>query len=166
MRRNPRLIDEMYQKLRGGSWNSRMSRKGRRCQGCSIAKRFSSAEEAAAVGQGQPSSNRARDAMIDLWDKVAKYGLGSSEVMQMIRVMNTDILAPYDIRHLAQVLFQPVQLEVFESIWNQFAIKVIAQNSQLILQDPRCVAGVDVFTGVGKYTDPDVQAGHHQLVLE
>ncbi|TRZ08635.1 hypothetical protein HGM15179_018473 [Zosterops borbonicus] len=105
-------------------------------------------------------------AMVDLRDKVAKYGLGSSEVMQMIRVMNTDILAPYNIRHLAQVLFQPVQLEVFESNWNQFAIKVIAQNSQLIPQNPRCAVGVYVFTGVGEYTDPDVQAALPQLVLE
>ncbi|TRZ10342.1 hypothetical protein HGM15179_016762 [Zosterops borbonicus] len=62
-------------------------------------------------------------AAMDLPDKVAKYGLGSSEVMQMIRVISVDVLAPYDIRHLAQVLFQPVQLEVFEAKWRQLAIE-------------------------------------------
>lgn len=60
---------------------------------------------------------------------MAKYGLGSAEVMQMIRVINADLLAPYDIRHLAQVMFQPVQLEVFEANWMQLAIRVAAHMS-------------------------------------
>ncbi|RMB93002.1 hypothetical protein DUI87_30508 [Hirundo rustica rustica] len=54
-------------------------------------------------------------AVMDLRDKVAKYGQGSSEVMQMIKVINADLLVPYDTRHLAQMLLQPVQLEVFEA---------------------------------------------------
>lgn len=43
----------------------------------------------------------------DLQSKVAQHGLGSPEVMQVIRVMNTELLSPFDIKHLAQVLFQP-----------------------------------------------------------
>lgn len=64
----------------------------------------------------------------DLRDKVAKYGLGSSEVMQVIRVLNTDLLAPFDIKHLCQVLFQLVQFRVFEDNWRQVPDKTTADN--------------------------------------
>lgn len=47
--------------------------------------------------------------------RVAKYGLGSPEVMQILWVIDTDLLAPFDIKYLAQVLFQLVQFGVFES---------------------------------------------------
>ncbi|KAL2311255.1 hypothetical protein Nmel_002952 [Mimus melanotis] len=64
----------------------------------------------------------------DLQDKVAKYGLGSAQVMQIIRVLNTDLLAPYDIRHLAQVLFQSVQFKFFEENWRQMADRAATEN--------------------------------------
>ncbi|KAL2294532.1 hypothetical protein Nmel_008268 [Mimus melanotis] len=64
----------------------------------------------------------------DLQDKVAKYGLGSPQVMQIITALNTDLLAPYDIRHLAQVLFQPVQFKLFEENWRQMADKAASEN--------------------------------------
>lgn len=58
----------------------------------------------------------------DLQDKVARYGLSSSEVLQVIRVLDTDLLAPFDIKHLGQVLFQPVQFRDFEDNWRQWLI--------------------------------------------
>lgn len=36
----------------------------------------------------------------DLQSKVAQHGLGSAEVMQIIREINTDLLAPFDIRQV------------------------------------------------------------------
>ncbi|KAL2308565.1 hypothetical protein Nmel_001611 [Mimus melanotis] len=73
----------------------------------------------------------------DLQDKVAKYGLGSAQVMQIIRVLNTDLLAPYDIRHLAQVLFQPVQFKLFEENWRQMADSASTENMHRPQPDPR-----------------------------
>lgn len=64
----------------------------------------------------------------DLQDKVEKYGLGSLEVMQVIRVLNTDLLVPFDIKHLGQVLFQHVQFRVFEDNWTQVSDKTAADN--------------------------------------
>lgn len=66
----------------------------------------------------------------DLQDKVAKYGLGSAQVMQIIRVLNTNLLAPYDIKHLAQMLFQPVKFRLFEDNWRQMADRAAAENMQ------------------------------------
>lgn len=42
-----------------------------------------------------------------------KHGLASAQLMQVLRVINTDLLAPHDIKHLASVLFKPVQFDVF-----------------------------------------------------
>lgn len=51
----------------------------------------------------------------DLQSKADQYGLNSSQVMQVICVLNADVLAPYDIVHLATILFQPVQYGVFQA---------------------------------------------------
>ncbi|RMC20615.1 hypothetical protein DUI87_01467 [Hirundo rustica rustica] len=119
-------------------------------------------------GSGQPDTRHVISwkAVMDLRDKVAKYGLGSSEVMQMIRVINADLLAPYDIRHLAQVLFQPVRLEVFEANWRQLAVRVAAQNSHLFPQNPRYGVGSDQLTGIGNFANPDYQATWNPHVLD
>lgn len=55
--------------------------------------------------------------MQDHQAKVAKYGINFPEVTQLIHVINADVLVPYDIVHLARILFQPVQYGVFQNIW-------------------------------------------------
>lgn len=52
---------------------------------------------------------------------MAIFGIHSSQVMQLIGVINADLLAPYDIMHLVAVLFQPVQHGVFQTTWRQLA---------------------------------------------
>lgn len=59
--------------------------------------------------------------MQDLQAKVAKYGINSPEVMQLICVINADVLAPYDIMNCAIILFQSVQYNVFQNTWRQLA---------------------------------------------
>ncbi|TRZ07026.1 hypothetical protein HGM15179_020080 [Zosterops borbonicus] len=67
-------------------------------------------------------------ALIDLCDRIGKHGLGSPEMMQMLRLIDTDVLPPYGIRCLARVLFQPVKYDMFESKWTQLAETAAAQN--------------------------------------
>uniref|UniRef100_A0A8C3QKM4 Retroviral nucleocapsid Gag protein p24 C-terminal domain-containing protein n=1 Tax=Cyanoderma ruficeps TaxID=181631 RepID=A0A8C3QKM4_9PASS len=116
---------------------------------------------------GQPDIHRviSWEVAMDLLGRVNKYGLGSSEVMQIIRVINAHLLAPYDIRYLAKVLFRPVELGVFEAKWRQLAIRVAAQNSQLFPQDPRNGIGIDQLTGVGDFANPDYQTTWRHRVL-
>ncbi|KAF4792966.1 endogenous retrovirus group K member 18 Pol protein-like protein [Turdus rufiventris] len=73
----------------------------------------------------------------DLQDKVARFGLGSTQGMPIIRVLNTGLLAPYDVRHIDKVLFQPVQFMVFEDNWRQMAEKAAAENMVCSQEDPR-----------------------------
>lgn len=102
----------------------------------------------------------------DLQDRVAKYGLGSTQVMQIIRVLNTDLLAPFDIRHIAQIFFQPVQFTVFQGNWRQLAQRVAEENMQLPQTDPRYYVGVDALMGENAFSNPDLQATWNPAVLE
>ncbi|KAL2299216.1 hypothetical protein Nmel_002940 [Mimus melanotis] len=102
----------------------------------------------------------------DLQDKVEKYGLGSPQVVQIIRVLNTDLLAPYDIRHLAQVLFQPVQFKLFEENWRQMADKTANENMHQPQMDLRIAAGTDALMDRHRFSSPDMQATWDPLILE
>uniref|UniRef100_A0A8C3DMF3 Retroviral nucleocapsid Gag protein p24 C-terminal domain-containing protein n=1 Tax=Corvus moneduloides TaxID=1196302 RepID=A0A8C3DMF3_CORMO len=102
----------------------------------------------------------------DLQSKVAQYGLGSAEVMQIIRVINTDLLSPFDIRHLGQILFQPVQFTVFETTWRKLADKTALANLQLSAADPRQTAGVDALMGTGPFSDPSLQGNLPSSILQ
>lgn len=82
--------------------------------------------------------------MQDLQSKVAKFGINSPEVMQLIRIVYTDLLSPYDIVHLATVLFQPAQYKVFQENWRQLAKGTTLDNMKLPQQDPRHAVGADV----------------------
>ncbi|XP_017592969.1 PREDICTED: uncharacterized protein LOC108447451 [Corvus brachyrhynchos] len=86
--------------------------------------------------------------------------------MQIIRVLNTDLLSPFDIKHLGQVLFQPVQYQVFEADWRRMAEKAAAGNMQLRQTDPRCRVPADALMGLSNYGDPDAQAAWHPQILE
>ncbi|XP_049649811.1 uncharacterized protein LOC126035338 [Accipiter gentilis] len=102
----------------------------------------------------------------DLQNKVQKFGISSPEVMQLIRIIGTDLLCPYDIMHLAQVLFQPVQLQVFQSSWRQTARTAALHNSRLPQGDPRLGLGEDALLGEGQYSNPQLQATWPPLALE
>ncbi|XP_041900283.1 endogenous retrovirus group K member 113 Gag polyprotein-like [Corvus kubaryi] len=102
----------------------------------------------------------------DLQSKVAQYGLGSAEVMQIIRVINTDLLSPFDIRHLGQILFQPVQFTVFEKTWRKLANKAALANMQLPAADPRRTAGMDALMGTGPFSDPSLQGTLSSSILQ
>lgn len=86
--------------------------------------------------------------------------------MQVVRVVSTDLLAPFDIRHLGQVLFQPVQYTVFESNWRKLAERTAVENMQLPPNDPRHGAGVDALVGTGQYSNLNPQGTWHLQVLE
>uniref|UniRef100_A0A8U7NL94 Retroviral nucleocapsid Gag protein p24 C-terminal domain-containing protein n=1 Tax=Corvus moneduloides TaxID=1196302 RepID=A0A8U7NL94_CORMO len=102
----------------------------------------------------------------DLQSKVAQHGLGSAEVMQIIRVINTDLLSPFDIRHLGEILFQPVQFTVFEETWRKLVDKAALGNMQRPAADPRWTAGTDALMGTGPFSDPSLQGILSSSVLQ
>ncbi|XP_074716880.1 uncharacterized protein LOC141940007 [Strix uralensis] len=102
----------------------------------------------------------------DLQNKAQKFGINSPEVMQLIRIISTDLLCPYDVTHLAQVLFQPVQLQVFQSTWRQMARAAAQNNARLPQDDPRLGLGEDALLGEGPFSNPQLQATWPPIVLE
>lgn len=80
-------------------------------------------------------------------------------------MLNTDLLAPFDIKHLGQV-FQLVQFRVFEDNWRQVPDKTAADNMRLPQADPRYAVGVDALMGKGIFSNPDVQATWDPRILE
>ncbi|XP_039911480.1 uncharacterized protein LOC120748768 [Hirundo rustica] len=106
------------------------------------------------------------EAFKELRDVVGKYGLGSAEVMQVLRGFNADVLPPYVIRYLARVLFQPVEYDIFEYKWTRLAGRVVARNTALSQQDPRRVIGTDVLLGMGNFADLQRQVALDPLVLD
>lgn len=103
--------------------------------------------------------------MQDLQSTVAQYGINSSQVTQLIRVINADLLAPYDITHLATILFQPVQYGVFQETWRRLAESTALKNMQLPQHDPRHAVGVDALLGTGPFANPDLQARWDPSIL-
>ncbi|XP_041907283.1 uncharacterized protein LOC121675698 [Corvus kubaryi] len=79
-------------------------------------------------GQADSHETIAWRVVQDLQSKAAQYGLSSSQVMQVIRVLNTDLLSLFDIKHLGPILFQPVQYSLFEANWRRLAEKAVAGN--------------------------------------
>ncbi|TRZ07122.1 hypothetical protein HGM15179_019983, partial [Zosterops borbonicus] len=60
----------------------------------------------------------------------------------------------------------PVKYDIFESKWTQLAARVVAQNTTLGPQDPRCVIGTDELLGTGNFADLNRQAAFDLLVLD
>ncbi|OWK53814.1 Endogenous retrovirus group K member 8 Pol protein [Lonchura striata] len=102
----------------------------------------------------------------EIRDTVAQHGLGSDEVMHMIRLLVTDLLTPSDIRSVAQALFNPVQFDVFEDKWVSLVASAVRKNATRGQQDPRRVVNADMLMGTGNYVDPRGQAGYDPLVLD
>lgn len=111
-------------------------------------------------------SNVSWKALTDLHETVGKYGLGSPEVMQVLRVLNVDMLPPYDVQCLVHVLFRPVEYDIFESKWSQLAERAESQNVVADPQDPRHRAGADVLLGIGEFADVDRQVNFDRLLLQ
>ncbi|RMC20728.1 hypothetical protein DUI87_01580 [Hirundo rustica rustica] len=105
-------------------------------------------------------------ALAELRDAVRKYGLGSAEVMQILRYFNASLLMPFDIRSLAQTLFPPVEYDFFEYKWTQLAVRAVERNRTLGPGDPRRTINTDMLLGTGNYTRADGQAGFDPLVQE
>ncbi|TRZ10325.1 hypothetical protein HGM15179_016785 [Zosterops borbonicus] len=105
-------------------------------------------------------------ALIDLRDRVGKYGLVSPEMMQVLRLVDTDVLPPYDIQCLAKVLFQPVEYGIFESKWTQLAENTAAQNQMAHQDNPRYGARPDMLLGIGEFADVNKQIAYEPWVLE
>lgn len=80
-------------------------------------------------------------------------------------MLNTELLSLFDIKHLAQVLFQPVQYTVFEN-WRRLADRAAAQNMMLPPNHPRAGVGVEALMGLGVFSNPELQANWDPLVLE
>ncbi|RMC17421.1 hypothetical protein DUI87_06002 [Hirundo rustica rustica] len=105
-------------------------------------------------------------ALSELHDVVGKYGLGSAEVMQVLRSFNASLLTPFDIRSLARALFPPVEYDFFENKWTQLAIRAVERNTTLGPGDPRRMVNIDMLMGTGNYTRAEGQAGYEPLVQE
>ncbi|RMC21436.1 hypothetical protein DUI87_02302 [Hirundo rustica rustica] len=105
-------------------------------------------------------------ALTELRGAVGKYGLGSAEVMQVLRYFNASLLTPFDIRSLAQALFPPVEYDFFEHKWTQLAVRAVERNTTLGPGDPRRMVNTDMLMGTGNYTRADGQAGYEPLVQE
>lgn len=78
--------------------------------------------------------------------------------MQLISVINADLLAPYDVAHLATVLFQSVQHGAFQNTWKQPAEWTALSNMQLPQEDHCHAVGVDVLLSNGPFSNPESQA--------
>ncbi|RMC21988.1 hypothetical protein DUI87_02859 [Hirundo rustica rustica] len=111
----------------------------------------------------QPS---AWQALTELRDAVGKYGLGSAEVMQVLRYFNASLLTPFDIRSLARALFPPVEYDFFENKWTQLAGRTVERNMTLGQGDPRRMVNIDMLMGTGNYTRAEGQAGYEPLAQE
>uniref|UniRef100_A0A8C3QYW6 Retroviral nucleocapsid Gag protein p24 C-terminal domain-containing protein n=1 Tax=Cyanoderma ruficeps TaxID=181631 RepID=A0A8C3QYW6_9PASS len=111
-------------------------------------------------------ANLSWQAMVDLHDRVARHSLASSETMQFLRLIDTDVLPPYDIRCLGKALFQPVEYDLFESKWAQLAEKTAAQNLQARQDDPGYGVGPALLLGVGDFADVNRTVNYDPLVLE
>ncbi|RMC20633.1 hypothetical protein DUI87_01485 [Hirundo rustica rustica] len=105
-------------------------------------------------------------ALTELRDAVGKYGLGSAEVMQVLRYFNASLLTPFDIRSLARTLFLPVEYDFFEHKWTQLAVRAVERNATLGPGDPRRMVNPDMLMGTGNYTRAEGQAGFEPLVQE
>ncbi|RMB99779.1 hypothetical protein DUI87_23781 [Hirundo rustica rustica] len=105
-------------------------------------------------------------ALTELCDAVGKYGLGSAEVMQVLRYFNASLLTPFDIRSLAWALFPPVKYDFFEHKWTQLAVRAVERNRTLGPGDPRHMVNIDMLMGAGNYTRAKGQAGYEPLVQE
>ncbi|RMC16812.1 hypothetical protein DUI87_06065 [Hirundo rustica rustica] len=105
-------------------------------------------------------------ALSELRDAVGKYGLGSAEVMQVLRYFNASLLTPFDIRSLARALFPPVEYDFFENKWTQLAGRAVERNTTLGQGDPRRMVNIDMLMGTGNYTRAEGQAGYEPLAQE
>ncbi|RMC13517.1 hypothetical protein DUI87_08593 [Hirundo rustica rustica] len=105
-------------------------------------------------------------ALTELRDAVGKYGLGSGEVMQVLRYFNASLLTPFDIRSLARALFPPVEYDFFENKWTQLAGRTVEWNRTLGQGDPRRMVNIDMLMGTGNYSRVEGQDGYEPLVQE
>lgn len=99
----------------------------------------------AVPNSGQNDSHQvfAWKVVLDLQAKVAKFGINSSEVMQLIHVTNADLLALYDIMHLATILFQPVEHGVFQKTCRHLPEQTALNNMELPQHSPNHAVGID-----------------------
>lgn len=102
----------------------------------------------------------------DLQKTTAQYSPNSPAVMQSIRLLSVEAMTPYDIAHLAQITFQPVQHAVFQNIWQQKAEAQAVVNLQYPETNPNSGNGVDVFLGLRQFSNLQHQAQWPLLVLE
>ncbi|XP_030816934.1 endogenous retrovirus group K member 9 Gag polyprotein-like [Camarhynchus parvulus] len=102
----------------------------------------------------------------DLLRDVEEYGLGSAQVLQTLRVLNSGLLFPSDIRYIAKVLFKPVLFDIFLKYWREAAERAAAGNRLLPQRDPRFQAGVDILLGAQASSSPNFEATWDSAVLE
>lgn len=111
------------------------------------------------AGQNHEHAPFAWKFVVDLQACIAKHGLNSLEVTQLLWVVNTDILAPYDITHLARVMFSPVQYSIFESTWRHAVEKAALANMAVDQNDPRRGVGVNIAMSKHRFDNPQCKHG-------
>ncbi|RMB88858.1 hypothetical protein DUI87_34792 [Hirundo rustica rustica] len=105
-------------------------------------------------------------ALSELRGAVGKYGLGSAEVMQVLRYFNASLLTPFDIQSWARAIFPPVEYDFFENKWTQLAGRTLERNRTLGQGDPRRMVNTNMLMGTGNYTRAEGQAGFEPLIQE
>uniref|UniRef100_A0A8C5J4R1 Retroviral nucleocapsid Gag protein p24 C-terminal domain-containing protein n=1 Tax=Junco hyemalis TaxID=40217 RepID=A0A8C5J4R1_JUNHY len=102
----------------------------------------------------------------ELHEAVAQHGLGSAEVMHILRRLARDTLTPHNVRCVAHSLFDPVQFGVFETKWSRLAAQAVKWNAALAPEDPRRRVVADMLMGTERYEDVQGQVGYNPLVLQ
>ncbi|XP_040466372.1 uncharacterized protein LOC121095515 [Falco naumanni] len=102
----------------------------------------------------------------DLQKCVAQCGPNSPATMQLIRLLTMEVVTPYHIAMLAQIMFQPMQCTAFKTIRAQKADAQALRNLQFPQDDVRFGNGSDVLTEMRQFSNPQHQAQWHLLVLE
>lgn len=93
-----------------------------------------------------------------LYQLVAKYGLGSPAVTNMLCFLTTEEVTPFDIKQLAKPMFTTVQYMVFESAWRCSAEKQEQRNLKVPQEDPHYEVGVSQLLGLQPLACPWLQA--------
>lgn len=81
-------------------------------------------------------------ALSELCQLVAKHGLGSTAVANMLQFLTTEEITPFAIKQLAKLMFTTVQYMVFESAWKSGAYKQGLKNLKIPWEDPHYGARV------------------------
>lgn len=102
--------------------------------------------------------------VFELRQLVAKYGLGSPAIANMLCFLTAEEVTAFDTKQLAKRMFTTVQHKVFESAWQRGAEKQEQRNLKVFQEDPRYEVGVSLLLGLPPLPCPRLQVRLDPLV--